>query len=100
MMIAPIPLKSATLSDAAGHARVLFFGRIADACGRSLDVPVPQEGCSLDDFKARVAELLDGGADALCEPCIRIAVDQVMAGQDAWVSPGQEVAFLSAFSGG
>ncbi len=100
MTIATIPRKSATLSDAAGHARVLFFGRIADACGRSLDVPVPRGGCSLDDFKARLAELLDAGADALSEPCIRVAIDQVMSGKDAWVSPGQEVAFLSAFSGG
>jgi molybdopterin converting factor small subunit len=94
--------------DAAGPApgvarsavRVLFFGRIADACGRSMTVPIPSEGCSLAELKGRVARQVDGGATTLGHPCVRVAIDQVMAGHDPWVSPGQEVAFLSAFSGG
>jgi len=81
-------------------ARVLFFGRIADACGRSMTVPIPSGGCSLADLKGRVALQVSGGVAALGEPCVRVAIDQVMAGDDPWVSPGQEVAFLSAFSGG
>ena len=80
--------------------RVLFFGRIADVCGRSIEVPLPTEGCSLKALRARIADQMDGGAEALNEPCIRVAIDQVMAVGDPWVWPGQEVAFLSAFSGG
>jgi sulfur-carrier protein len=73
-------------------ARVLFFGRIA--------VPIPSGGCSLADLKGRVALQVNGGVAALGDPCVRVAIDQVMVGDDPWVSPGQEVAFLSAFSGG
>lgn len=88
------------LGVAQSFARVLFFGRIADACGRSMTVPIPGGGCSLADLKGRVAVQVNGGVAALGEPCVRVAIDQVMAGDDPWVSPGQEVAFLSAFSGG
>ncbi|WP_332766863.1 hypothetical protein [Phenylobacterium sp.] len=37
---------------------------------------------------------------ALGDPSVRVAIGQVMAIDDPWASPGQEVAFLSAFSGG
>jgi sulfur-carrier protein len=90
------PLENA----ACGFARVLFFGRIADACGRAVTVAIPLDGCSLADLKARIADTVEGGGDALREPGVRVAIDQVMAHDDPWVSPGQEVAFLSAFSGG
>lgn len=83
-----------------GRARVLFFGRVADACGRMIDIPVPPEGCSVRDLKARIASIIEGSAAPLDEPTVRVAIDQVIAGADPWVSPGQEVAFLSAFSGG
>ena len=94
-----------TLAQPLAHAvrvvvRVLFFGRVADVCGRSIEVPLPPEGCSLEALRARIADLRDGAAEALGEPCIRIAIDQLMVSGDPWVSPGQEVAFLSAFSGG
>ena len=89
-----------TASEAAGGARVLFFGRVADACGRIADVPVPPEGCSVRDLKARIATMIEGSAAPLGEPSVRVAIDQVIAGADPWVFPGQEVAFLSAFSGG
>lgn len=85
---------------ATGVVRVLFFGRIADVCGRSLAVALPDPGCSLRDLKTRIAAQVEGAAAALGEPCIRVAIDQVMAGDHPWVTPGQEVAFLSAFSGG
>lgn len=85
---------------ATGPVRVLFFGRIADVCGRSLEVALPSEGCSLADLKLRIAAQLEANVAALDEPCIRVAVDQAMAGGDPWVTPGQEVAFLSPFSGG
>jgi len=85
---------------AACCARVLFFGRIADVCGRSLAVSIPSRGCSLDDLKRLVAEQVDGAAAALGQPGVRVAIDQAMTRGEAWVSPGQEVAFLPAFSGG
>ncbi|UTP38456.1 MoaD/ThiS family protein [Phenylobacterium sp. LH3H17] len=90
----------AGLSPASGLVRVLFFGRIADVCGRSVELAIPKRGCSLTELKNRIARQVEGGEAALREPCVRVAIDQVMASDDPWVSPGQEVAFLSAFSGG
>lgn len=85
-------------ASASGFATVLFFGRLADAFGRSATLAIPRRGCRVSDLKARLA---GRGAEAvLGEPSIRVAVDQVMAAGDPWVSPGQEVAFLPAFSGG
>jgi truncated hemoglobin YjbI len=57
----------------------------------------------VDAVYARVRAIPDLGPvfdTAIGEPRIRAAVDRVMASNEAWVSPGQEVAFLSAFSGG
>ncbi len=84
----------------AASVRVLFFGRVAEACGRSLTVAIPEGGCSLMDLRSRVADLVEGAHQALGEPSVRVAPDQVMAPNEAWVLPGQEVAFLSAFYGG
>jgi molybdopterin converting factor small subunit len=100
MTIAATTLAKPMPSTAAGSVRVLFFGRVADACGRSLTVAIPGGGCTVTDLKSRVAAQVEGAGHALGEPCIRAAIDQVMASNGAWVSPGQEVAFLSAFSGG
>lgn len=100
MTIATVALAEPASRVASGHVRVLFFGRIADVCGRSLRVAIPGRGCALEDLKARIAQQVDGGEDALGEPCIRVAIDQVMTGGDVWVTSGQDVAFLSAFSGG
>ena len=80
--------------------QVLFFGRIADVCGRSLSIEVPTEGCALAALKARIDALVDGRGAAISDACIRVAVDQVIAHDQVWVSPGQEVAFLAPFSGG
>lgn len=100
MTAAADTLAKPTAHAAGAAVRVLFFGAIADVCGRSIEVSLPMEGCSLKSLRARIADLRDGAAEALGEPCIRVAIDQVMASGEPWVSPGQEVAFLSAFSGG
>lgn len=100
MTVASIALSEASQSAASGIVRVLFFGRIADVCGQSREVAIPAEGCSLTDLKARLADAPEGVAEVLREPCIRVAIDQVMVSNAPWVTPGQEVAFLSAFSGG
>jgi len=81
-------------------ARVLFFGQISDVCGRSMEVQIPLQGCSLDDLKAGIAAQAPGAEQALDAPGVRVAIDQVMTPGEPWVSPGQEVAFLSVFSGG
>jgi len=100
MTVAARTLAKPAPSSATGAVRVLFFGQVADACGRSLTVAIPECGCTIEGLKSHVAEQVEGAGRALCESCIRAAIDQVLAPNEAWVSPGQEVAFLSAFSGG
>ncbi len=81
--------------------QVLFFGKISDRLGRSLALEVPEAGCHLADLKASLCARLPGAAEALAEPGVRAAVArQMVVGEAAWVRPGDEVAFFSAFSGG
>ncbi len=94
---------SPDLRPAAGapDVQVLFFGKISDRLGRSLALDVPEAGCALADLKARLCARLPGAAEALAEPGVRAAVArQMVVGDSAWVRPGDEVAFFSAFSGG
>lgn len=87
-------------SGAPSAVRILFFGPISEGCGRSLDVALPSGGCFLSQLKTRIVRQAGGAAQALQRPGVRVAIDQVMISGDPWVFPGQEVAFLSPFSGG
>lgn len=87
-------------SHALAVVRVLFFGRLADVFGGAMSVTIPTGGCSVSDLKARIATQVKGADEALSGLGVRVAIDQHMAGGNPWVSPGQEVAFLPAFSGG
>jgi molybdopterin synthase sulfur carrier subunit len=93
------PIEAAHVA-ASRVVHVVFFGRVADVCGRTIEMAILSRGCSLADLKASIAAQVDGGQAALDAPGLRVAIDQVMTIGDAWVSPGQEVAFLSVFSGG
>lgn len=83
-----------------GSVQVRFFGKIADHFGRTATVEIPTGGCSLLWFKTELARQVEGGAEALAEQGLRTAIDRLIVGQGAWIGSGQEVAFLSMFSGG
>ena len=84
-----------------GTVSVIFFGRVADTCGRAIDVEIPLRGCSLSQVKERLCAVLEGAAEALGARGVRAAVAQQLVLDDSvWVRPGDEVAFFSAFSGG
>ena len=83
-----------------GSVQVRFFGKIADRYGRMATLEIPAGGCALAWLRMQLADQVEGGAEALAERGLRAAVDHLIVGEQAWVSPGQEVAFLSMFSGG
>jgi len=85
---------------AMGTVQVRFFGKIADRFGRMATLEVPAAGCALSWLRMQLANQVEGGDEALSERGLRAAVDHAIVGDQAWVSPGQEVAFLSMFSGG
>lgn len=91
---------SARASAEKTFAQVRFFGKIADRFGRAAMLEIPAAGCSLPCLKARLADQFDGADEALAEPGLRVAVDHLIVSDRAWVRSGQEVAFLSMFSGG
>ncbi|VTO14247.1 Uncharacterised protein [Brevundimonas vancanneytii] len=83
----------------AATIKIVFFGRPADRFGGERMIDGPQGGLRMSDLRRRIATTADGG-DILLDPAIRGAVDGVECDDDTWVSPGQEAAFFSIFSGG
>ncbi len=78
--------------------RILLFGRVSDLLGRELDAMIPEGGCSIAELRRLIAE--QTGSDALLQKGVRASLDKQVAGEDAMVRPGAEVAFFSLFSGG
>lgn len=87
-------------ADTAAILHVLFFGEVADRLGRIFGVPIPAGGCPLSEVQRNLSALLPEASDALSRRGVRAAVGQELVVGDPWVTPGQEVAFFSAFSGG
>jgi sulfur-carrier protein len=79
---------------------VLFFGPLGELMGRERWVELPAAGCTIADLRQGLAELAGGGGAGLMRPDVRAAIDQTVVSDGARVRPGQEVAFLSIFSGG
>lgn len=100
MTITPTQYADPDTRAAAGVAHLLFFGKVADRFGAAREAAIPAGGCTLAQLRAWLAQAVEGGAEALDELGLRIAVDQELADDGAWVRPGQEVAFFSVFSGG
>ena len=75
--------------------RVLFFGSLGERLGAERLVALAAP-CTLATLRSRLAEHA-AGLDA---PTIRASIDQVLAGPEAVVRAGQEIAFFPPFSGG
>ena len=78
--------------------RILLFGRVSDLLGRELEALIPEDGCSIAELRRLIAE--QTGSDALLQKGVRASLDKRVAGEDAVIRPGAEVAFFSVFSGG
>ncbi len=78
--------------------RILLFGRVSDALGHQLEALIPEDGCSVAELRRLICE--QTGSDLLRRKGVRASVDKQVAGEDAVVRPGAEVAFFSVFSGG
>ena len=78
--------------------RILLFGRVSDLLGREVEVLVPEDGCTVGELRRLISD--QTGSDALLQKGVRASLDKRVAGDDAVVRPGAEVAFFSVFSGG
>lgn len=79
--------------------RVSFYGSLADAIGRSVDVPFAPGG-TVAELRRRLAELHPEAASILERPAVRACVDDVMVGEEHMLSAAADVAFLPPLSGG
>jgi molybdopterin converting factor small subunit len=73
-------------------ARIGFYGRLAERFGREIALDLPDEGCTVAELRARF--------DGLDPATVRACVNDVMAGEDGQVRPGDRVDFLPPLSGG
>jgi molybdopterin synthase sulfur carrier subunit len=79
---------------------LLFFGRITDQLGKERALDIPESGCTVGELRRLLAESDPVAAELLAGGRILASVDQELAGDDAPIRPGQEVAFFSPLSGG
>ena len=78
--------------------KILLFGRVSDLLGREIEALIPEAGCSIGELRRLIAE--QTGSDALLQKGVRASLDKQVAGDEAIVRQGAEVAFFSVFSGG
>lgn len=80
-------------------AKILFFGRLSDlSSARDLDLPSGVD--STDSLKAWLIEQDAGLADGLSGAGIFVSVNKEIKQSDAPITNDDEIAFMSALSGG
>lgn len=87
-------------AQASLSVRVLFFGRVGDRLDRAIRRFLPPQGCSISELTALPVGQRPEVREPIGEIGVRWSVDRDIVGEEAWVRPGQEVAFFSMFSGG
>lgn len=81
-------------------ARLLFFGKLAEAAGaRTRDIPLG-EAQTVGDLVTALGKREAALGDALEEKSVRVIVNEKMAARDAAITDGDEIAFLPPVSGG
>ncbi len=82
-----------------GAVRIGFFGQLAEAIGRDVEVATPP-GAKVGDVRRTLAELYPQVAAMLARPGVRAWIDDRMVGEDEEVPAAAELAFLPPLSGG
>ena len=77
--------------------KVLFYGRLADAIGRDIEIEAGR-ACSVAELRRRVAASHPDAADALGRS--RAAIASVLVGDEHLIAPADQVEFLPPVSGG
>lgn len=82
--------------------RVLYFAWLRERVGHAEEtLDPPAEATTLAAFRAWLATRTPGHRAALAGPgCVRAAVNQSFAADDAPIAPGDEIAFFPPVTGG
>lgn len=80
-------------------AKILFFGKLSDA-GSAMDMPLPDGVSTTADLTHWLGNQDAALKDALDSPGVFIAVNQEVVRQDTNITDADEIAYMSALSGG
>ena len=80
-------------------AKILFFGRFSDL-SEPLEVDLPNEVVDKPSLTAFLSSMLPGFADLAARPDTRISVNMMVSMQDVEIGNSDEIAYMSALSGG
>lgn len=79
---------------------VELCGRLADACGRKVDVELPQGEAPVRDLFVALGKTYPPLGQAIASGRVRACVNEVLVTPEAIVRPGDEVALFPPVSGG
>lgn len=80
-------------------ARILFFGRFSDL-SPPLDIELPSSVKNKASLTQYLASEIEGFADLAALPDTRISVNMLVSMSEVDVTNSDEIAFMSALSGG
>lgn len=80
--------------------QIELCGRLADPCGRVVEITVPDAGLSVTAMLAALEQTHPALRQPLARGRIRACINEVVAPRDAWVAPGDLVALFPPVSGG
>lgn len=80
-------------------AVILFFGRFSDLSDR-LDIELPETVTDKESLTAFLSEKIEGFAELAVKPDTRISVNMLVSMDPALVTNADEIAYMSALSGG
>ena len=81
-------------------AKICFYGRLAETFGHECEVPLPREGCTVGELRALIAEISPAAKESILRPGVRAAIDDQFVVDDAVMTTGQRIEFMSPLSGG
>lgn len=96
----PPPVPPSAEPRSAVPVTIAFYGRPSTRFGRTVKIAMPAEGLRLSDLRERLEATLEGDAADALGAGVRGLVDDEMVSGDPVVRPDQDIAFISAFSGG
>jgi len=80
-------------------AVILFFGRFSDLASR-MEINLPDSVSDKASLTTYLSEEIEGFADLAALPDTRISVNMLVSAQETSVGNDDEIAYMSALSGG
>ena len=80
--------------------QVMFYGRLGEQIGRSVEIAVPEGGCSVAELRRSIASDHPHAAEAILGSHVRASVGDVIVPEDRLLMPNETVEFFPPVSGG